>query len=436
MAREMKDSGIRWVGEIPSYWNVNRNKVCFDCSKEIVGEKSADTQLLSLTTKGIKEKRAEDSAGKVPESYDTYQIVKPDDIIMCLFDLDVSAVFSGISSFSGMISPAYKVLKCRENYIMPGYADYWFSFVFNGRKFKHYAKNLRYTLNYDEFAVLPVILPPIHEQERIAYFLGAECVQIDAVIAQTRTSIEEYKKMKQAIITQAVTKGICSNQSMKDSGIDWIGVISEDYTCRKLKSFVDVISKGTTPKEISNEFSDNSTIRYIKSENIVNNQLSEYPLFSINESIHTGELKRSQLTSTDILFVIAGASIGKVAIMREELLPANTNQATSFIRISKEYSFYKKYIWYFLQSNFIKTYISLFAVQSAQPNLSLEDLGEIYITIPKEENVVCEIARYLDTKCSDIDNLINKKLALLTELEILKKSLIYEYVTGKKEVCV
>ena len=108
MAQEMKDSGIMWVGKIPANWNIRRNKTLFSCSKEIVGEQSISMQLLSLTTQGIRKKSKTDVSGKVPESYNTYQIVKPDDIVMCLFDLDCSAVFSGISYYSGMISPAYK----------------------------------------------------------------------------------------------------------------------------------------------------------------------------------------------------------------------------------------------------------------------------------------------------------------------------------------
>ena len=115
MAQEMKDSGIMWVGKIPANWNIRRNKTLFSCSKEIVGEQSISMQLLSLTTQGIRKKSKTDVSGKVPESYNTYQIVKPDDIVMCLFDLDCSAVFSGISYYSGMISPAYKVIRCKES---------------------------------------------------------------------------------------------------------------------------------------------------------------------------------------------------------------------------------------------------------------------------------------------------------------------------------
>ena len=175
------------------------------------------------------------------------------------------------------------------------------------------------------------------------------------------------------------------------------------------------------------------TIRYIKSENIVDDKLIDKPEFYITNDVNE-ELKRSQLTDKDILFVIAGASIGKVAIMEGDLLPANTNQAISFIRIKDEYLIYKKYLWYFLQSNIIKVVINLYSVQSAQPNLSMENLGNIKIPFPFYKNDINEIIEYLDNKCYEIENLIFKKEKLISELESYKKSLIYDYVTGKKEV--
>ena len=169
-----------------------------------------------------------DLSGKVPESFSTYQTVKVDDIIMCLFDLDCSAVFSGISKYNGIISPAYKILNCKNN-IVPLFADFWFQFIFQKRKFKTYAKNLRYTLNYDEFAILPIILPSLYEQQKISAFLDRKCTEIDSVISKTKATIEEYKKLKQSVITQAVTKGIIPNRPMKDSGIEWIGEIPQEW---------------------------------------------------------------------------------------------------------------------------------------------------------------------------------------------------------------
>ena len=216
---EMKDSGINWIGEIPRDWEVIKNKYLFLNTKEIVGEEFEKYQLLSLTTQGIKLKSVNDVAGKVPESYTTYQKVQQDDMIMCLFDLDVSAVFSGKSEFDGMISPAYRIFKCRSDMNI-NYADRFFQYVFNGRKYMAYSKSLRYTINTGIFNEILTIKPPLPIQQRIADYLDQKCAEIDAVIEKTKATIEEYKKLKQSVITEAVTKGLNPNVKMKDSGIE------------------------------------------------------------------------------------------------------------------------------------------------------------------------------------------------------------------------
>ena len=161
--RPMKDSSVSFIGEIPENWHIIRNKNVFSCTKCLVGEESNNTQLLSLTKRGVKKKDINNAEGKLPESFDTYQYVSKDDIVMCLFDLDVSAVFSGISAYNGMISPAYKIMTCKSN-LVPKFADYWFQYISDGRKFNHYSKNIRYTLSFEDFSTLPIVLPSYKEQ--------------------------------------------------------------------------------------------------------------------------------------------------------------------------------------------------------------------------------------------------------------------------------
>ena len=123
--REMKESNISWVGKMPCNWIIEKNKHCFQLEKNIVGENKDKFELLSLTKKGIIKKDESSTGGKVPESFETYQSVKKGQLVMCLFDLDVSAVFSGLSNYDGMISPAYKVYNCNK-IINKNYAKYWF----------------------------------------------------------------------------------------------------------------------------------------------------------------------------------------------------------------------------------------------------------------------------------------------------------------------
>ncbi|SDB40401.1 type I restriction enzyme, S subunit [Ruminococcaceae bacterium FB2012] len=339
------------------------------------------------------------------------------------------------SEYNGVVSPAYQVF-----YKTADISNDYYRYMFKERGFIDKMSSLTKTfrdgksISFSDFADSLIPLPPLPEQQKIASYLDTQCAHIDSVIEKTKQSIEEYKKLKQAVITQAVTKGVRGEREMKDSGVEWIGEIPSNYSRKKLKYFSVMISKGTTPKEMQTEFDETYSVRYLKSENIINNYLSPLPLFTITEETHTTELSRSMLNEYDIVFVIAGASIGKCAIMDSKLLPANTNQATSFIRIKEKYTDYMKYIWYVLQSDIMKTYISLFAVQSAQPNMSMDDLGNFFVPIPNDNKEIPEITAYLDRKCAEIDTLITKKEQFLTELESYKKSMIYEYVTGKKEV--
>ena len=225
--REMKDSGISWVGEIPKDWSVWRNKYIFTITKDIVLP-SESHQLLSLTTTGIKEKDENDNGGKVPENYDGYQIVKENDLVMCLFDLDCSAVFSGLSPYNGMISPAYKVLKAKKRIANEQYYKYWFSYVGSKRFYKQYSKSLRFTLNADEFNRLFSLLPPLAEQQIITDFLDRECGKIDGLKADVQAQIDTLEQYKRSVITEAVTHGLNPSAPMKDSKV-WYSQIPSKW---------------------------------------------------------------------------------------------------------------------------------------------------------------------------------------------------------------
>ena len=203
MSRILVDSGIGYLGNIPNDWNIFRIKNAFECEKNIVNDNWSNTQLLSLTTSGVKEKDIYNPNGKLPDSFDGYQYVEKNNIIMCLFDLDCSAVFSGISKYNGMISPAYKVLKCKE-IMNPDYAGYYFNYISFDRKYMHYSKNIRYTLNYDEFSSLPMLIPPLEEQKRIASYLDKQCKKINEIINDNNHEIELIKEYANNCIIKAI----------------------------------------------------------------------------------------------------------------------------------------------------------------------------------------------------------------------------------------
>lgn len=413
--REVKDSGISWVGEIPKEWSVWRNKYIFKITKDIVLP-SKSYQLLSLTTTGIKEKDENDNGGKVPENYDGYQIVKENDLVMCLFDLDCSAVFSGLSPYNGMISPAYKVLKVKKRIANEQYYRYWFNYVGSKRFYKQYSKSLRFTLNADEFNRLFSLLPPLDEQQRIAEFLDRECGKIDGLKADIQAQIDTLEQYKRSVITEAVTHGLNLSAPMKDSGIPWVGQFPTHWTKKKGKYILRYMSKPVKQDDgVITCFRDGEvTLRSNRREDGFTMADKEIGY----QGVDVGDLVVHGMDG------FAGAigisdSRGKASPVLNVL---NTKQN-------------KKYIMYYLRS---MAYGEVFTALSTgirvrSCDLRWNKLAELLYPLPPidEQN---NIVNYIDEQIARTNEIIADKKSQIETLDGYKKSLIYEYVTGKKEV--
>ena len=425
--REMKGSGIAWIGEIPDDWRIIRNKNAFTCSKELVGEKSELTQLLSLTTRGIKKKDINNAEGKLPESFDTYQFVKENDLVMCLFDLDCSAVFSGISPYNGMISPAYRVLSCKKC-MEPKYADYWFQYISDGRKFNHYAKNIRYTLSYEEFSALPLLLPERNEQRRIADYLDRKCSQIDAIIARQQEVIEKLKAYKLSVITEAVTKGLNPDVPMKDSGVEWIGEIPEHWEIRRIGSFARV----TSSKRIFEESYVDEGVPFYRSKEItdLSKGLHVQTEIFIPEEVFEQVNEASPAPKCGDILLTSIGTIGNTWISDGRKFYYKDGNIT---QIEANDSFDSAYVEYCFSSNVVLEQYTRLAMGSTLLALTIIKIKKILVAFPPLDEQR-KIVQYLKLKCSSIDAAIKNKENLITKLVDYKKSLIYEVVTGKKEV--
>ena len=408
--REMKDSGIEWIGEIPHDWTIVRNKNAFACSKELVGKKSELTQLLSLTIRGIKKKDINNAEGKLPESFDTYQFVKENDIVMCLFDLDCSAVFSGISPFYGMISPAYRVLSCKEC-MEPRYADYWFRYISDGRKFNHYAKNIRYTLSYEEFSALPILLPKKNEQRRIADYLDRKCSQIDAIIARQQKVIEKLKAYKLSKINEIVVEA--------EGTTAHLGCVAN----MKNGLNFSVVPNGKTLKFLGvGDFKDHYVLdsEEMFSEILVKDEIdSDY-----------------MLQSGDIIFVRSNGSkelVGRAVMVENVTFPLSYSGFCIRFRNLRTDILNSKYLLYFFRSPYFRKQLEKYSQGSNISNINQELLSQISIIIPPVE-VQLEAIRRVEKLLDAIDKTIEGKQKIISALRRYQKSLIYEVVTGKKEV--
>ena len=201
---QKKESGIEWIGMVPRHWKIIKNRYIFTKKKDIVGRNWENTQLLSLTKKGIIKKDINEGGGKQPDSFSTYQLVEDGDMVFCLFDLDVSAVFSGLSPLCGMISPAYKRYVCKNGFLNR-YYKFYFDAVFSGRHYKLYSKNLRYTIDDDVFDSLLTLVPPLHEQEEIADYLENKCLEIEQIIDEKNDQLVKLDEYKKSLIFEYIT---------------------------------------------------------------------------------------------------------------------------------------------------------------------------------------------------------------------------------------
>jgi type I restriction enzyme S subunit len=272
-------------------------------------------------------------------------------------------------------------------------------------------------------------LPSYEEQQAIANFLDRETARIDDLIKKQERLIELLDEKRVSLINQAVTKGLDPNIPMKDSGIEWLGEVPSHWEIKKIKQVSRLISKGSTPTTIGEGFSAEG-VKFIKAENISKGRVSSQPEFYISDETNQ-MMKRSILLDGDVLVVIAGATIGKAATVLIDDLPANTNQAVSFIRpIDKTIS---KFLNYWITSDSIKVQILLSAVQSAQPNLSMESLGNLNLVQPPEDEVL-RITDFLDFETAKLDQLKQKASKCIELLKEYKTSLISSAVTGKIDV--
>ena len=223
----MKNSGIEWIGEIPENWKVKRNKYLMNKIKNIKPIYEQEP-ILSLTMNGVIKRDLDNPVGKMPTTFDGYQILEQNNLLMCLFDIDVTPRCVGIINDYGLSSPAYSQFRL-NNDLNVKYAYYYYLNLDFSKELLHLAKNLRHSLTEEQLGYVPVPIPPLSEQQAIADFLDDKCAEIDNLSVAITEQIEVLKQYKKSVITEAVTKGLDHNAPMKDSGVEWIGKITENW---------------------------------------------------------------------------------------------------------------------------------------------------------------------------------------------------------------
>lgn len=414
-----KESGVEWLGEIPEHWSLIPNKRIFNLKKKLVGKRSSEYDLLSLTLKGIIKRDMDNPEGKFPAEFDTYQEVSSGDFVFCLFDVEETPRTVGLSKFDGMITGAYTVLYPSEQYSRE-FLYYFYLNLDTDKKLKPLYKGLRNTISKEAFFSFKTFVPPINEQVKIAKYLDRTTAQIDEAIAIKQKQIELLKEHKQIIIQQTVTQGLNPDAPMKDSGVDWIGAIPKHWSVKRAKYLLDEI----------NERSDTGLEELLS----VSHMTGVTPRSEKNVTMFMAEdYTGSKLChSGDLVINIMWAWMGALGVSDRTGI---VSPSYGVFREQREGTFVPKYLEMLLKSTKYVEYYN--KVSTGLHSSRLRFYGHMLFDMalgfpPYEEQT--QIIEYISRECSKVDEAITVQAEQVSKLKEYKTTLINSAVTGKIKV--
>lgn len=439
MAQKMKDSGIEWIGEIPEGWSVSKVLHCL--SMPITDGPHTTPILYDTGIPFVSAEAVSCGNGRIDFShirgYISEQFYKEccqkyvpeiDDIYMIKSGATTGRVAIVDTTRVFTIWSPLAVFRCNKDCMLPKFLYYYLqSPAFQKEVEFGWTFGTQQNVGMRSLEQMKVCVPQLNKQDTIANYLDYQCSQIDLLLQKALTSIEEYKKLKQAVITQAVTKGVRSEREMKDSGVEWIGEIPKEWGRTKIKMIASFFNGDRTSRYPQPSDFVDAGVAFLTSRNIDSDEVDLSETKYITDDKYKS-LSGAKIQIDDIIFCLRG-SVGKCAINRT----LSCGTVASSLATIRPKDIYPKYLLYFLLSNIASTQTTIFMNGTCAANLSAENVGNYYITLPISAEQK-EIANYLDAKCAEIDGLVAKKEQLVKELESYKKSLIYEVVTGKREV--
>ncbi|MGO1529312.1 MAG: restriction endonuclease subunit S, partial [Senegalia sp. (in: firmicutes)] len=423
--RKMKDSGVEWIGEIPEDWEVVRLK---NISKIITGNTpSMSNEEYYSNSKGIPWIKPDNllefkgvSATKLrlTDSGKTLgRLVPKNTMLICAIgNIGKFGYTNTRSAFNQQINAILFNSK-----VISKYGLYYLSV--QKEQQKYYGNgNVVQILNTSNQGIIYFTLPDINEQKSIANFLDNKTLEIDNIISKTKEVIKEYKKYKQSLITETVTKGLDKDLEMKDSGIEWIGEIPEHWSFTKLKYLVNC-----NEQTLSSNTSDDYKFRYIDIGSVdFHKGITGYENMKYKDSPSRA---RRIVRKGDLIVSTVRTYLRSIATIEDD---EDVIVSTGFAVLTPR-NVKKKYLEYMTKTEYFISEVIKNSVGVSYPAINSKELLEINISFPplKEQK---QIASYLHKKTREIDNIIRTKEKLITEMEAYKKSLIYETVTGKREV--
>lgn len=412
-----KDSGVDWLGAIPEYWETLSNKNIFKIKQKLVGKKSSEYDLLSLTLKGIIKRDMENPQGKFPAEFNTYQEVKKGDFVFCLFDVEETPRTVGLSSFDGMITGAYTVMTS-EN-IDKGYLYYFYLNLDSSKRFKPLYRGLRNTIPKDSFFSFKTFIPPKEEQIKIASFLDEKTAQIDEVISQKQKLIELLKERKQIVINDAVTKGLNKDVEFVDSDVEWIGKIPKHWEINRLKFLFKI------RKRIANSLGYDVlsiTQKGIKVKDIDSGEGQLAMDYSKYQLVFKGDFAMNHM---DLLtgYIDISKFDGVTSPDYRVFTLEDTNCIPNYYLRLFQMCYHEKIFYAFGQG----------VSQLGRWRFPAENFNNFFVPLPPKDEQF-QIVEYIETQTIKIDKAIELQQNYISKLKEYKASLIDSVVTGKERV--
>lgn len=425
----MKHSGIEWIGEIPDDWKVERLQWYIEEVK-ISNNPMQTDRVLSLTNKAgvipYEEKGAQGNVAK--EDYTQYKLAYPNTIVANSMNILIGSV--GICNYFGCVSPVYYVFRPtkKADLLFINYIMQTIPFQKELRRYANGILEIRLRVSANGILKRKIAIPNLEKQKNIVDKISKKCAAVDRMIENQRAQIEKLKEYKQSVITETVTRGLAPSAPMKDSGIEWIGKIPARWKlCRKLTYHTtDNISYGIVKLF---EPDDINGVKVLRCSDILDGYIDVDNIRTVTQKV-SNEYARTVLKGGEVVVNIRG-SLGGCSVVPHQMKGFNIAREVAMIRLSS--SINNRFLMYYFLSNSFIDYRTRFLAGSVYIGLNIELLSAMPFPAPPLEEQK-QIADYLNKKCAEIDKLIAIKQQKIETLTEYKKSLIYEYVTGKKEV--
>lgn len=413
---EYREVNLPWLKAVPAHWEMRRNKNIFTEQKEIVGERSADYTLLSLTLNGIIP-RDMDGGGKFPESFDKYKIVKNGDMAFCLFDIDETPRTVGLSGYNGMLTGAYTIMRISN--INARFIYYYYLALDNGKMLRPLYTGLRKTININTFQSTKVPVPPRSEQDQIVRFLDWKVSSINKLINIKKKEIKAIDALKRSMVSHAITRGLTADAPMKYSGVKWLGDIPAHWKVTKLRQILHPVSEKNHP---------------------------EFPLLSVvrEQGVILRDVEDKEANHNFIPDDLSGYKVvrkGQFAMNKMKAWQGSYGVSDYTGIVSPAYFIFDivfenlEYFHYAIRS---KVYVNFFAqasdgIRVGQWDLQMDKMKEIPFIVPPADEQIA-IVKYIKQALPQYDAAIEKLTEEVAVLEEYKNKVIADAVTGKIDV--